>query len=561
MRKSLLGICTALLVPILALGTASSASAGGEPKPHEPDGQSRQHEPDGRSKRYEPGPIRWGTCADPVLRFVGAQCGTVKVPLNHLKPHGTKIKIAVSRVRHRVPESQYQGAILVNPGGPGGSGLIFSVLGLILPGAGPAYDWIGFDPRGVGASEPAVSCDPEYAGFNRPPYVPTSKRIEQAWFQRTRAYTRDCDRKNGRILDHLTTEDNAHDMEIIRQALGVKKISYYGFSYGTYLGQVYASLYAKRLHRVVFDSTVDPRRIWYQANLDQDPAFDRNLNIWFGWLARYDNVFGLGSSSAEVRRLFYATQSRLDRTPAEGTFGKIGGSEWNDTFVLAGYAQGNWDYLGQVFSLFVREGQVAPLELAYLSASGYGDDNGYAVYLGVSCTDARFPKSWAKWKRDNWRIYRKAPFFTWGNAWFNEPCRHWPARAQKPVRIRDRGVDSLLLINQTLDAATPYSGSLAVRRLFDNARLIAEPGGTTHSGSLDGNPCVFNRMIDYLLTGTLPRRVGGNRADVNCAPLPQPVPTALERRSKQQATDDQLRQRLIDQLSARPGGVSRPATS
>ena len=141
-------------------------------------------------------------------------------------------------------------------------------------------------------------------------------------------------------------------------------------------------MFPKRLRRVIFDGVIDFRDVWYKANLAQDPAFDRNMNIWFGWLARYDSVYDLGSTQAEVRRLFYATQSRLYRSPAQGVNGRLGGSEWNDAFLYAGYSQSTWEDLGSVFSAYVRGGEVAPLEAAYLDVSGYGDDNGYAVYLG-----------------------------------------------------------------------------------------------------------------------------------------------------------------------------------
>ncbi|HEY5847270.1 MAG TPA: alpha/beta hydrolase [Microlunatus sp.] len=540
-RKLLLGAAVALCVPTLIATTAVPATAGGYSAP----------KPKPEPESYDPGPISWGECEDPILFEFGAECGSVTVPLDYTKPEGTKIRLAVSRVKHTVPDDEYQGVMLVNPGGPGGSGLIFSFLSFFVPKeAGLAYDWIGFDPRGVGASEPAVSCDPEYAGYNRPKYVPTSKKVERAWFKRTRAYTRDCDRENGRILEHLTTEDSARDMESLRRALDEPAINYYGFSYGTYLGSVYASLFPKRLRRVIFDGTVDFRDVWYKANLNQDPAFDRNMNIWFGWLARYNSVYRLGSTEAAVRRLFYATQSRLYRNPAQGQFGLLGGSEWNDAFLSAGYTQGSWTDLGAVFSAYVRGGDAGPFESAYLDFSGYGDDNGYAVYLGVQCTDTRWPQSWAKWKRDNNRIYRKAPYLTWGNAWYNEPCRHWPAPARTPVTIKDKGVDSILMINETLDAATPYGGSLAVRRRFENARLIGLPGGTTHSGSLGGNPCVDNRIADYLLTGALPARKPGNRADVRCSPPPQPEPTLSARQRKAKTSDkallrEELQKRLI----------------
>ncbi|RYJ02467.1 MAG: alpha/beta hydrolase, partial [Actinomycetales bacterium] len=126
-----------------------------------------------------------------------------------------------------------------------------------------------------------------------------------------------------------------------------------------------------------------------------------------------------------------------------------------------------------------------------------------------------------------------APFETWANAWYNEPCRHWPAKSKTPAKITGKNIKSLLMINETLDAATPYSGSIEVRKRFKGASLIAVPGGTTHSNSLNGNACVDDQIADYLLTGKLPKRVKGNHADTTCAALPQPEPEAATAQKKQ----------------------------
>jgi pimeloyl-ACP methyl ester carboxylesterase len=480
-------------------------------------------------------PATWHRCADADLRGLGAKCANVSVPLDYAKPNGQKIRIAISRIEHTVPDSQYQGPMLVNPGGPGGSGLTLSFLGEFVPkDAGKYYDWIGFDPRGVGSSRPAVSCQPKYpgAGYNRPRFVPTTKAIEKAWKSITNDYTDACDKKNGAILDHVTTIEAARDMDSIRQALGEQKINYYGFSYGTYLGQVYASLFPKNLRRAVFDGTVDPRGVWYEGNLDQDQPFDRNINIWFGWLAKYNSVYHLGNSTAKVRKLFYDTQEKLYANPVQATGGKLGGSEWSDSFLYAGYYESTWVDLGDVFSAFVHDDDVDAFESAYLDTSGYGEDNGYAMYLGVQCTDTAWPHKWEKWLKDNSAIYAVAPYETWSNAWYNEPCRHWPAPSRVPATINGKKADSLLMINETLDAATPYEGSLYVRSIFPKASLVAVPGGTTHANSLNGNACVDNVIADYLLTGAQPKRKSGDQPDKTCKALPQPDPTEVTAQRK-----------------------------
>ncbi|GAA3554199.1 alpha/beta hydrolase [Microlunatus spumicola] len=529
----------AAVATLLASGALLAPSATAAPAAGTAPASSRTSAATSARSYTPPAPV-WGSCSSSSLKDAKAECAKVTVPLDYDHPDGTKIKIAISRVAHTT--KQDQGVMLVNPGGPGGSGLGLATLGQYVPdGAGDSYDWIGFDPRGVGDSEPAVSCDPTFAGYDRPRYVPASPALSEAWFAKTNAYTDACAKKNGPILDHLTTVDSAKDMESIRKALGEKKINYYGFSYGTYLGQVYGTLYPKRLRRVVFDGTVDPRKIWYDANLDQDEAFDVNIDIWFGWVADHDSVYHLGTTQKAVRSLFYRTEEKLYADPVKGKGGQLGGSEWIDAFLYAGYYQSSWTGLAETFSRFVRDDDVKALEAAYLDSSGYDADdpkadNGYAVYLGVQCTDTRdWPQKWSTWEKDSWRIFRKAPYETWANTWYNEPCRHWPAQQQKELKIDGRKVKSLLMVNETLDAATPYAGSLEVRKRFPKARLIAEPGGTTHAGSLYGNACVDDRIAAYLATGELPKRKSGKKADVTCDPLPRPEPAARSAAAKKQA--------------------------
>jgi hypothetical protein len=164
----------------------------------------------------------------------------------------------------------------------------------------------------------------------------------------------------------------------------------------------------------------------------------------------------------------------------------------------------------------------------YKATESPGDDNEFAVYNAVQCTDVQWPLSWAKWSRDNHRINRIAPFLTWANAWFNAPCLYWPAPASRPEHIDGSRISSALLIDETLDAATPFEGSVHVRKLFPHSVLLAEPGGTTHADSLFGDLCVDNTIARYLAHGTLPARSSNPNArwDKTCKPLPVPVPQA-----------------------------------
>jgi pimeloyl-ACP methyl ester carboxylesterase len=484
--------------------------------------------------------VTWGKCALSDLSQIGATCAMLTVPLNYGHPNGPTIKIAVSRIKHTSDAAHYQGIILTNPGGPGGSGLDLNVF-LIgqLKAEGSAadkaaigqYDWIGFDPRGVGASVPALTCAPNYFSGDRRNYNPLNKQILDYWLNRNAGYDQKCathSAAQSALLKNMTTVDAARDMDSIRQALGRSQITYYGFSYGTYLGQVYSTLFPSHVRRLIMDSNVDPRRVWYQANLDQDIAFNRNIKIWFGWLAQHDSVYHLGKTEKAVESRFYAEKARLFQHPIQGL---VGPDEWIDVFLQAGYYQQTWLQLGSTFANWASTHGTkagAAVVSLYQAVDTPGNDSGFAVYNAVQCTDVQWPTSWAVWSRDNRRVNQLAPFETWANAWFNAPCLHWPAPAsrQHPMQIHGTGISSALLIDETLDAATPFGGSLTVRSLFPHSVLLAEPGGTTHADSLSGNLCVDNTIASYLASGTLPARNPHAQWDKTCSPLPRPVPAA-----------------------------------
>ncbi len=515
------------VVGVVAGGSTSAATAAPAPATT----------PASAAPAYTPPALHWGACSDPTLQHDGAQCTMMTVPLDYGRPRGTTIQIAVSRVMHTVPMSEYQGVMLTNPGGPGGSGLTLSTLGQLVPGGvGGDYDWIGFDPRGVGSSIPSLSCDGDYFGFDRPDYRPFTPALTRAWFRKTSAYAAACGKAGGLLLDHVRTTDTVADMESLRVALGQQKISYYGFSYGTYLGQVYATLHPDRVRRFVLDSNVDPRGVWYQANLDQDVAFDEVMPYFWTWIAQHDSVYHLGTSASAIQKRWYAVLAQVTRAPADG--GKIGPDEWTDAFLGAGYYVYGWADTASAYSRVVNDHDWKPLEALYVAANGAtgpGADNEYAMYSATQCSDVSWPSSWARWAQDNWTIYGRHPFETWANAQYNQVCRYWPGASGTPVKVTgSTTLPGMLLIDETHDAATPYEGSLYIRSLFTRSVLVEGVGGTTHAGSLSGVACTDDTVAAYLATGALPARVSGDRSDKQCSPVPPP-PATLTGSSSAQA--------------------------
>ena len=505
--------------------------------------------------RVEKSTISWGRCDDSFLRELGAQCSTLEVPVAYARPELGTLTLALSRLRHTAPRKDYKGVLLANPGGPGGSGLTLAPVLAVF--AMPddiraAYDWIGFDPRGVGSSEPRLSCDPDYFVGPRPDYdIGLTPSAESEWVARSQGYAADCAAAGGELLNHLRTTDNVRDMNLIRAALGAPKLNFYGFSYGTYLAQVYATKFPRRVGRMVLDANVNPTRVWYDANIDQDHAFEIVIGRFFAWVADHDDIYDLGTSAAEVEAAYYDARAKLTANPE----GPLGPSELTDAFLPAGYVQVLWPDEAQALSDLVH-GDPSGATAFYEAFDGPGDDNGFAMYLATVCTDGRW-KPYPAFRAENVAVDEQAPFFSWGNFWFNAPCVYWAGRSHHPVNVNGSAAPPLLLIGETLDAATPLPGSFEVRRRFPRSALVEVDGGTTHANSLSGNPCVDEPIFTYLRTGVVPPRVAGDGPDVLCPapPLPEPATATASSTSGGGNQRHGLTPMWSTQLSA---GFSRP---
>ncbi len=469
--------------------------------------------------------LHWHACSqgDPKQR-----CGQVRVPLNYADPGGRKISLALSEVPATVPPSQQKGILLVNPGGPGGGGI--SLAGFVAQGLDPQvaaeYDIIGFDPRGVGSSQPSLTCDPSFFSKVRPNYIPASAAAEKVLENRAKTYAADCEKRFGWMLPYMTTVNVAKDMDQIRSAMGQSKLSYLGYSYGTYIGQVYATLFPQRVQRMVLDSTVDPAGVWYNDNIAQDYAFQGRQNAFLGWMAKYDQAYHMGGTLAAVRKSWYEARSRLAEHPIPGPSGAplIGADEYDDTMLVGGYDDGYWPGLASALSSYLQTGATSQLVSMY-DQIGKQNENEFAVYNAVECADVAWPRTWPKWDADARKVYSTAPVEAWDNLWFNASCAFWPVQGPaKPFKIGAPGLPGILMLQGTLDAATPYQGAQDAHRLLPTARMVVVQGGGNHGQSLavPPNSCVDGYLNRYLATGALPSAPGPVNA--TCPALPAPTP-------------------------------------
>ncbi len=366
--------------------------------------------------------------------------------------------------------------------------------------------------------------------------MPTKKKDLKWWQRTTRKYAKACGRSEARaLLKHMKTTDVARDLDALRTAVGQPKLNYYGFSYGTYLGQVYATMFPKQVGRFVWDGVVNADTVFYESNVEQNIQFDKNINIYFKWLARNDAVYGLGTNAKKIRKGYYKLLDRLDKQPAAE--GRLGPDELSDVLLSAGYYVYDWAELGAAYAKLVKTGDGAELIAMYEEP---GDDNGFAVYNAVQCTDAIWP-GWKQTRADAERLHKKHPFLTWGNTWFNAPCLNWPAKSRKAFEVSGKKVKApILMVAETKDAATVFSGAVATRKAFKSTFLIEGKGGTTHSGSLSGVDCTDNLIASYLDTGVLPKRKKSKRSDLKCPPVERPAASVPARGSAPLSTSDRM---------------------
>ncbi|QEV16384.1 alpha/beta hydrolase [Streptomyces alboniger] len=455
------------------------------------------------------------------------QCGWVTVPLDYARPDGKQIKLAVDRIGNTGTKGERQGALVYNPGGPGASGLRFPrrvvTQNKLWEKTAKAYDFVGFEPRGVGHSAPVSCMDPqEFVKAPKPDPIPDNEADKRVQRKLAAEYADGCQERSGALLPHMTTPNTARDLDVIRAALGEKKLNFLGVSYGTYLGAVYGTLFPTHVRRMVFDSVVNPRtdKIWYEVNLDQDTAFEKRLIDWMTWVAKNDAAFHLGDTYGEVRAQWEKLRATAKKRPLDGV---VGPAELHSYFQNAPYYDSYWVQIATNWSKYVAGDPKPLIEAASPDmddkAGNAASENSNAVYTAVECADAKWPRSWRKWDRDNTRIHKTSPFFTWGNAWMNLPCATWSSKQQRPLEIESRkGLPPTLLVQATRDAATPYPGALELHKHLKGSRLVTEKDAGSHGITNIPNPCLNDRVDAYLLTGRL------DSSDVTCGPHATPKP-------------------------------------
>ncbi|ATY14791.1 alpha/beta hydrolase [Amycolatopsis sp. AA4] len=443
--------------------------------------------------------MNWGKCpadvASPAL-----QCASLEVPLDYRNPNGKKIKVEISRLPSSDPAKR-RGVLLFNPGGPGGPGLAFpsQLTQLGLPASLLAeYDLIGFDPRGVDHSTP-VSCNltPEQLTI-APKYAHNPAEVVESAAESKQVSQKCADSASAPLLPYLTTANTARDMDQIRAALGEAKISYFGLSYGTYLGGVYASLFPDRTDRVVLDSVLGPdgyditaARRFGEGMQDRFPDFAK-------WAAARNPCYGLGATPAEVTANFFKLADQLDQHPLGG----LDGSLFRLVTHSFTYQTTAFPRLAQLWQTLLA-GQTPPPDALPGTEGPVQSEVG--TMLSVVCGDHAWPRQISTYQRNV--AHDRAAYPMLGGATRNIwPCAFWPyPPKESAVQFSDQGPSNLLLVQNMRDPATPLSGAFDTREAFGGrARMVTVDQGGHGVGLPYLNSCGFNAVIDYLAHGVRP---------------------------------------------------------
>ena len=468
--------------------------------------------------------VRWGACPEGITSPL-LQCATVEAPLDYDDPGGEKIELTISRLPSANPSAR-RGVLMLNPGGPGGSGLSMpaDLADLGLPASVmDTYDLIGMDTRGVGHSTP-VSCgftaEQEYYG-NIPPYaVDDAAVVRQAGIAEAVADLCAANDPEGR-LRHISTANMARDLDTIRAALGEEKTSFFGLSYGTALGAAYATMFPERTDRVLLDSNLG------DTALDQDGMrrFGLGAEQTFGdfakWAAARHDSYGLGRTPAQVRRTYFTLAERVDENPVAG----IDGTLFRLATFAGLYSERSYARTAQGWQSVMR-GEETPAT----GIDGSQFDNPWTVFLAVTCNDVEWPEDVATYRQAVAQDRAKYPVF--GAAAANiTPCAFWHHDPQSRVEISDEGPRNILVLQNLRDPATPHLGGKLVRAKFgDRARMVTVDGSGHGVYVYDDNACALNITTKYLVDGTMPKR------DMTCQATTTSgltlTPEAQERRTK-----------------------------
>lgn len=455
-------------------------------------------------ERFYDQEVRWRDCES------GAECTRITVPLDYAAPDGRTIELSVLRIPAG-SEKQRVGSLVVNPGGPGGSGVEYASNAASYFGSEvrQAFDIVGFDPRGVGRSTP-VDClsDARLDAFVASDPDPDNRAEERQAERHQARFGQGCVDESGDLAAHVSTQEAARDIDVLRAVLGDAKLSYFGASYGTFLGATYAELFPDRVGRMVLDGALDPSLSSLRLNLVQAEGFETALRAYVGRCVDRGSCF-LGDSVDEGTRRIRELLDSVEREPlpAGGRRLHVGNAVLGVWAPL--YSEGNWGYLDTgLKEAFAGNGTtLMALSDFYVSRGpeGYTDNSLEALYA-INCLDHDDAISIDQVEQHLPRFEKASPTFGRIFAYSLASCQDWPiSTGRVPEPIAAEGAPPILVIGTTRDPATPLAWAEALADQLESGVLVRRDGDG-HTGYFAGNKCVDTTVESYLVSGEVPRR-------------------------------------------------------
>jgi pimeloyl-ACP methyl ester carboxylesterase len=461
-------------------------------------------------------PQPWGGCSQFLSNpsdVPAAQCTTVSVPVDYNNPGGAQAKLAVIRVP---ATGQRIGSLLINPGGPGASAVdMVAGMAADLQGSDISrnFDLVGFDPRGVGHSTPALRCrtDAEFDAYRTEPMVDYSPagvaHIEQLY----RQLAQQCvNRVGNAFLANAGTASVVRDMDVVRQALGEDQINYLGYSYGTEIGTAYLERFGEHVRTMVLDGAIDPTVGPVQENISQMAGFQTAFNDYAKDCAR-SPACPLGTDPAQFNNRYHALVDPLVAKP--GRTSDPRGLSYADATtgtINALYTPQHWKYLTSGL-LGLQRGTDAGDLLVLADDYEDRDKNGHYsndqdAFNAVRCVDAPTPTDSASWVSADQQIRQAAPFLSYGQFTGNAPrdvCALWPVPATStPHTPVPAAPGKVVVVSTTHDPATPYQAGVNLARELGGPLITFD--GTQHTAVFNGDQCVDTAVTRYFVVGTLP---------------------------------------------------------
>ncbi|MEV7791613.1 alpha/beta fold hydrolase [Streptomyces sp. NPDC087512] len=453
-----------------------------------------------------------GSAPSPLPDGDAWQCATMKAPLDWDDPRGDRIGLALIRAKASGAPDRRIGSLVFNFGGPGGSGVTtLPAFGQDYATLRTRYDLVSFDPRGVGRSAPVECLDDEQLDtYFQQDATPDDAAERTELLDNTEKFNAACEKNSKRMLPHVATTDAARDMDLMRQVLGDDKLYYFGISYGTELGGVYAHLFPKKLGRAVFDAVVDPTQTAEQGSLGQAQGFQRALGNYAEDCVSKAEACPVGDSVQDVENRIARLLRDLDRKPIPGVFPR----DLTQTAATGGIAQALyskdfWEYLTEgLQQAYDGDGRI--LMVLSDALNGRNEDGEYsnitAANVSINCADdkPRYDSAYIEGKLPEFR--KASPLFGDYLAWGMVNCTDWPvAGAADHPDVSAPGAPPILVIGNTGDPATPYEGAAKmVDALGGDVGVELTYRGQGHGAYDSKNRCVQDAVHGYLLDGNVP---------------------------------------------------------